>query len=126
MGEAKRRQKQDPYFGDYQQAILNGPFWVFKSADDHLVENLTLDNALNLLGYYTVEQAKIAIPNMMPWDKAKMKINDRIYQSVKKLCLKDKILWDGPTNRCIEISCKGSKQLKYWVCKKTKYLCEFT
>lgn len=107
MGQAKRK----------QQAMTNGNFWTFATADDHVVKNLSLDKALNLLGYYTVEQAKQVVPKMVIWDISQMKINDRVYESVKKHCLRTGFLSNARFD-CIEYSPKTWKQISYWEKKK--------
>lgn len=104
MGQAKRK----------KSAMINGKFWTYETADDYPVENLSLDEALNFLGYYTHEQAKKAMPNMTPWDISKMKVNDRIYQSVKKYCLKTGLLWNVKSGESIMYSHRTLNQIAYW------------
>jgi hypothetical protein len=79
MGEAKRKKK----------AREHGRHWAWFPGNEHdPVKGLTLDEALNCADYYTVEQAKEAIPNMLPWHVNRMKISDKRYESVKLHCLK--------------------------------------
>lgn len=104
MGEAKRK----------QHAMANGDFWQFTTADGDSVKELSLDGALNLLGYYSTDQAKKAMPNMVSLDIAQIKINDRIYQSVKKHCLKTGLLWNVRTGESVSYSPKTWKQIAYW------------
>lgn len=94
MGEAKRRKLLDPTFGKVYIDRLNDPNpradvrrWTY-IINDEVINNKTLDEALNLADFYTKEQAEkiLSKPAFLP-DVCRMQINDKVYGRVKQICL---------------------------------------